>query len=140
MATTKARREAVTLVAAVFVLGILLGGVGNHLWGQRVWGMHREAPAVAPPGHFTQELTRELQLTPSQQRQIQSIVEDTQARWRALYAPLDGQREQIREESHDRMRAILTPSQKPEFDVFLQRIEEQRKKDAAKQAIPPPAR
>jgi Spy/CpxP family protein refolding chaperone len=140
MATTKARREAATLVGAVFLLGILLGGVGNHLWGDRVWGMHRDAPVVVAPGHFTEELSRELQLTPEQQAQIQAIVRDTQARWRNLYAPLDGQREQIREESHDRMREILTPGQKPKFDAFLQRLEEQRKKDAARQAIPTQAR
>ncbi len=41
MATTKARGEAAALVAVVFLLGILLGGVGNHLWGERVWGMRR---------------------------------------------------------------------------------------------------
>ncbi|HVB58582.1 MAG TPA: hypothetical protein VNE63_19435 [Candidatus Acidoferrales bacterium] len=140
MATTKARREAATLVVAVFLLGILLGGVGNHLWGARVWGMHREARATAPAGHFTQELSRELQLTPEQQKQIQKIVEDTQVQWRDLYAPLDTQREQIREESHDQMRAVLTPEQKPKFDAFLHRLEEQRKSEAAKQAIPTQAR
>ena len=67
MATTKARGEAAVLVAVVFLLGILLGGVGNHLWGERVWGMRDTTP---PPNHLSVELTQELQLTPDQQKQI----------------------------------------------------------------------
>ena len=45
MAATKARSEAAMLVAVVFLLGILLGGLGTHLWGERVWGVRADAPA-----------------------------------------------------------------------------------------------
>ena len=76
---------------------------------------------------------RELELTPEQQKQLTAITEDTQAKWRALYLPLDAQREQIREQSRERIRAILTPEQQPKFDQFMQRLDEQRKKDAARQ-------
>ena len=38
MEAIKARREAAALVFVVFLLGVLLGGMGNHLWGSRVWG------------------------------------------------------------------------------------------------------
>jgi hypothetical protein len=138
MATTKARSEAAALVAAVFLIGALLGAVGNHLWGQRVWGMHSDSPTPAP--RLAVELTQELQLTPDQQKQLQTIIADTQAKWRALYAPLEGQRLAIREQSHDRMRAILTPEQKPKFEAFLLRLDEQRKREAEKSAIPAPAR
>jgi len=38
MDNDKKRGEAAVLVVIVFLLGALLGGVGNHLWGERVWG------------------------------------------------------------------------------------------------------
>ena len=38
MENTKKRGEAAVLVLVVFLLGALLGGVGNHVWGERVWG------------------------------------------------------------------------------------------------------
>jgi Spy/CpxP family protein refolding chaperone len=137
MATTRARGEAAALVAVVFLLGILLGVVGNHLWGESVWGMRAATP---PPNHLSVELTQELQLTPDQQKQLNAIIDDTQAKWRALYSPLEPQRTAIREESHDQMRKILTPEQLPKFDAFMRRLDEQRKRDAQKSAIPGPAR
>ncbi len=85
-------------------------------------------------------MTQELQLTPDQQKQLNGIIADTQAKWRALYAPLEPQRTEIREQSHDQMRKILTPEQLPKFDAFMQRLDEQRKRDAAKSPIPAPAR
>jgi Spy/CpxP family protein refolding chaperone len=139
MPTTKARSEAAIVVAMVFLLGVLLGGVGNHLWSERVWGVRADVPAPQAK-HLSAELTQELQLTPDQQKQLHVIIEDTQSKWRALYGPLDTQRDQIREESHDQMRAILTPEQKPKFDAFMKRVEEQRKLDEARNGIPGPAR
>jgi len=138
METTKARGEAAVLVAVVFLLGALLGFVGNHLWGERVWGMREVTPA--PANHLSVELTQELQLTPDQQKQLNAIIADTQSKWRALYAPLEPQRTDIREQSHEQMRKILTPDQLPKFDAFMHRLDDQRKRDAEKSAIPGPAR
>ena len=139
MAATKARGEAALLVAVVFLLGVLLGGVGNHLWSERVWGVRADTPSPQQK-HLDAQLTQELQLTPDQQTQIHAIIQETQAKWRSLYAPLEGQRDQIREESHDRMREILTPDQKPKFDAFMKRVDQGRKQSDEKNAIPGPAR
>lgn len=139
MAAAKARSEAAMLVALVFLLGILLGGVGTHLWGERVWGVRADVP-VPQQKHLDVQLTQDLQLTGDQQKQLRVIIEDTQSKWRALYRPLEGQRDQIREESHDQMRAILTPEQKPQFDAFMKRLDEQRKLNEDKNPIPGPAR
>ena len=38
MENNKRSWQAALLVLAVFVLGVLLGGFGSHLWGERVWG------------------------------------------------------------------------------------------------------
>jgi len=128
MENTKKRSEAAVLVLMVFLLGALLGGLGNHLWGERVWG--KQTP-VGPPTktQIIADLTQQLELTPDQQKQLTGIVDDTRAQWRTLYSTIEPQHEQIRQQSRDRIRAILTPEQKPKFEDFVHRLDEQRKKD-----------
>lgn len=123
----RTRREAAVLVFVVFLLGLLVGGVGNHLWGQRVWGGRQEvARHPGPPSRakIVDHLTRELQLTPDQQQKIGAIIDDTRSQ-------MLSQHEKIRQQGRERIRAVLTPEQVPKFDEFLQRINEQHKKDQA---------
>jgi Spy/CpxP family protein refolding chaperone len=128
MENSKKRGEAAVLVLVVFLLGALLGGVGNHVWGERVWG--KQTINTQPTrDQLVGDLTRDLQLTPDQQKQLGSIVDDTRAQWRTLYNTIEPQHEQIRQQARDRMRAILTPEQKPKFEAFMHRIDDQRRKD-----------
>jgi Spy/CpxP family protein refolding chaperone len=132
MNNDKKRGEAALLVLVVFLLGVLLGGVGNHLWGERVWG--KQVTTTTPSkGQIVNDLTRELQLTADQQKQLGAIVDDTRAQWRTLYSTIEPQHEQIRQQSRDRIRAILTPDQKPKFEEFMKRLDEQRQKDDQQQ-------
>src|SRR5579872_4844968 len=108
MDATKARREAAVLVFVVFLLGVLLGGVGNHLWGSRVWG-NQATHAGPPPNHnqLLADFTRELELTPDQQKQLGSILDDSRSKFHALDKSLDPQRMQIRDQSRAQMRELL---------------------------------
>jgi Spy/CpxP family protein refolding chaperone len=129
MENNKTRREAALLVMVVFALGILLGGLGTHLWGERVWG-HQGAPNSRD--EIIARFTHELSLTPEQQASVTAIVDDTRAQWRALYSPLDPKKEEIRQQSRDKIRALLTPEQKTKLEDFFRRLDEQRKKDEAR--------
>ena len=62
-----------------------------------------------------------------------AIVDDTRAKIRTAYVPADAQREELRQQGRARIRAILTPEQLPKFEAFMQRLDEQRKKDEAQQ-------
>jgi Spy/CpxP family protein refolding chaperone len=127
MEAIKARREAAVLVFIVFLLGVLLGGVGNHLWGSRVWG--NQAGRVGPPLSRDQLLanfTRELELTSDQQKQIGSVLDDSRSKFHALDKLSDAQHVQIRDQSRAQMRALLTPEQQPKFDAYLQQLDLQR--------------
>jgi len=122
-ATTKARKEARILVFVVFLLGMLLGGVGNHLWGARVWGETQPAPAIKRvPGQFIAVMTQRLQLTPDQQKQFESMLDDTKTKLANLYGPVDQERDRIRMENRGRMRAVLTPEQQVQFDEVLKEL------------------
>lgn len=135
----RTRREAALLVCVVFVLGLLVGGVGNHFWGQTVWGGHPDHSVVlterpvrtGPPSRakIVDDFTRELQLTADQQKQLGMIIDQTRAEWAAQHEANQQRHDAIRQEAHTRLRAILTPAQVPKFDAFMQRLEEQRKRD-----------
>jgi len=128
MENSKARREAALLVVVVFLLGATLGAVGNHLWGARVLGMKSTSDPARL--HGMADLSKQLQLTPEQQKEVAGITDDVRNRWKALYTPLDAEREQMRLQGRQKIRAILTPEQQPKYDAYLQRLDEQRKKDA----------
>jgi len=134
METTKARREAAILFIAVFVLGVVFGGVGDRLWNQHVSGEPMTVVTVTHPTNdqLIDNFCQAVRLTPAQHKQLAGIMDDTEAKWRALYAPLNGQKEEIRQEGRARIRAILTPEQIPRFDAYMKRVDEQRK--AAKAA------
>jgi Spy/CpxP family protein refolding chaperone len=131
MDNTKIRREAAILVIVVFLLGVLLGAVGNHVWGERVLSNHvRPRPnTYRPKNQVIADFTKELALTPDQQDKLGEIIDQTRAQWNALYAPLQLQHEKIRQDSRNRIRAILTPEQQAKFDAFMQRLDEQRRND-----------
>ena len=130
MENSKTRREAALLVFVVFLLGVLLGGLANHLWGERVWG--RQNPPALRRATSSSAISRtNLQLNADQQQQLGVIVDDTRAKIHAAYAPADAQREELRQQGRARIRAILTPEQLPKFEAFMQRLDEQRKKDQA---------
>jgi hypothetical protein len=128
MENTKTRREAAFLVIVVFALGVLLGGLGMHLWGERVWG-HQTAPKTRD--EIVARLTHEVGLTAEQQKQVTAIVDDTRAQWKTLYAPVEAQKEQIRQQSREKLRALMTPEQRVKLENFFRQLDEQRKKDEA---------
>jgi Spy/CpxP family protein refolding chaperone len=127
MQNTKTRSEAAILVIVVFFLGALLGGVGNHVWGERVWG--KQISSAHPSrDQMVLSLTQNLQLNADQQQQLGAIIDDTRSQIHAIYAPVDVQREALRQKGRARIRAILTPEQKPEFEAFMKHLDEERKK------------
>jgi flagellar biosynthesis chaperone FliJ len=130
METKNARKEAAALVFVVFLLGLLLGGVGNHLWDERVHGQE-QVNTKPTRQQVLDDLTQRLQLTPDQQTKIAAQIDDTRSKWQVLYAPLDAPREQIRQQGRANIRSVLTPDQQSKFDEFLKTLDEQRKKEAA---------
>jgi hypothetical protein len=134
MANNKARREATALAFLVFLLGVVFGGVGDHLW--RVRAADQQPINTKPTrDQVMSGFTQQLQLTPDQQKRVGASIDDTRAKWQALYAPLDAPREQIRQQGRANIRAILTPEQQVKFDDFMRRLDQQRKKEAAAAAV-----
>lgn len=128
-----ANRKALGLIVLVLVLGIALGALGEVFVNRRVLGARPQPQLNAQnrgpnPTRAVSRLTTQLQLTPDQQKQLSDILSDTQRRYDAVRQQMNPQFEQIREESHVQIRQILTPEQRPKFEDFLQRLDEERRK------------
>jgi Spy/CpxP family protein refolding chaperone len=138
-----AKRRAAFWVAAVFVLGMALGGVFGYFYG------HRGTVAAAPPPMSDAErhakrldqLTRELGLNDSQRQQMDLLLTQIHIDFQSIRTKhsqqLETDLDQERQKSRDQTRAILTPEQLPKFEEFLKRMDEERKKNAPPAGMPP---
>jgi Spy/CpxP family protein refolding chaperone len=129
-------RKALSLIALVFLLGVALGAVGHSIADRRVLGARRQPPApfLQPrpnPPRGVVRLTAELNLTPDQQKQIGDILADMQHRYDAVHDQMNPQFAQIRNQGRDQISQILTPEQRPKFEEYLRRLDEERRRRAA---------
>lgn len=115
MQNSRTKSEAGLLVLVVFALGLLVGGVGNHLWGAHVWGSTRPdhaGPGHPPPGPSP---SQRLGLTPDQQKQWDAIFTDSHPQFETL----EVQRNALRLQVRAKLRAVLTPEQQVKFDAMV---------------------
>jgi Spy/CpxP family protein refolding chaperone len=131
MSEMSATRKAALWVGVVFMLGAALGGMLGYVFAHRT--------AMAAPAQITdadkraqkvQRLTQELNLTAAQQKQLEAIIASVQAEYKAIHQSTDPQIDQVRQKGREQIRAILTPEQKPKFEEFLKRMDEERKRNA----------
>lgn len=137
MNESSAKQKAVLWVAVVFVLGAALGGVFGYFFG------HRSSVSAANPplseavkrAQRVQELTQELSLTDDQRQQLDKALSQLHGEYKSIHDQSDAEMELARQKGRDQIRAFLTPEQKPKFEEFLKRMDEERKRNQ-----PPPPR
>ncbi len=129
MDTNQINRRAVGWVLLVFLFGIALGALGTYLVGARVWGARPESQDHRDKrARVVERFTRELNLTPDQQKQLDAILADMHNKYEEIRKQIAPQNEQVRQQGREQIRAILRPEQRPKFEEFLRRLDEERKK------------
>jgi|SRR3990172_1874985 len=109
------RRKAVALVTLVFVLGIAFG-IAGVLVGRRVSSARNQGGGQS---RQLSQLTRELNLTPDQEMQFAQVLADLRDRYEVIRDEMDPRLREVRQQSRERIRQILTAEQRPGFDDFL---------------------
>jgi Spy/CpxP family protein refolding chaperone len=112
-------------VALVFSLGIGLGSAGTYLVTARVLAARPQQAGHVPANHMAM-FTRDLNLNPDQQKQIQAILTETRARYAEIHSQADPEYERARQAGRERIRQVLTAEQKPKFEDLLRRMDEER--------------
>ena len=117
MQNSRTKSEAGLLVLVVFLLGLLVGGVGYRLWGGRVFGAPRDVHGGPPPGRGPQGQTfsEKMGLSADQQKQLDAIFTNAHPQ----FAALDAQRNALHEQVRQQIRAILTSDQQVKFDAMV---------------------
>jgi Spy/CpxP family protein refolding chaperone len=125
METNRGSRKAILLVALVFALGIGLGSAGTYLVTARVLAAHPQQAGHLPANHMAM-FTRDLNLNPDQQKQIQAILTETRARYAEIHSQADPEYERARQAGREKIRQVLTAEQKPKFEELLRSMDEER--------------
>lgn len=144
MNESSAKRTAALWVAAVFVLGAALGGVFGYFYASRALAAPKAPPLSETErrAHRLDQFTHDFGLTDAQRQQMDTILLQAHNEYKAIRdqnaQQLNAQMDQERQKNRERIRAILTPEQKPKFEEFLRKTDEERKKNAAQPAAPTP--
>ena len=129
MSEISATRKAALWVGVVFLLGAALGGMIGYGFAHRsVSAASTPLPEPARRAHRVEQLTQLLNLTSTQSQQVDVILMQKHAEAKAIHDQTDAQLEQAHQKGREQIRAILTPEQKPKFEEFLNRLDEERKR------------
>ena len=71
---------------------------------------------VPGPHHFIERLDQDLKLTPDQMHKIETLIRDTHIKMDQLHEDFRRQHQQLIFQTHDQIRALLTPEQQGKFD------------------------
>jgi Spy/CpxP family protein refolding chaperone len=133
MSETSATRKAAIWVAIVFLLGAALGVMIGYSYAHRsVSAASAPVPEPERRARGVARLTRELSLTSDQAKQLDAILMQRHAEAKTIHEQSDAQIDQVRQKGRDQIRTILTPEQKPKFEEFLRKHDEERKRNAQK--------
>jgi Spy/CpxP family protein refolding chaperone len=75
-------------------------------------------------------MTQALTLTKDQSQQLDAILSQIHGEYKTLHQQGDAQIDEARQRGRNRIREILTPDQKPKFEEFLKKMDEERKRNA----------
>ncbi|HXE74242.1 MAG TPA: hypothetical protein VNN18_01220 [Candidatus Xenobia bacterium] len=119
-------RRAIAYLFLVFVLGAALGVLGTLWAGRTGWAAPGAPPSMRNKQDASEWLTRELNLSADQQRQLGVILDETAAQYEAIRDRVRPEYDQVRQQGRDKIRAILTPEQKARFEELVRQMDEER--------------
>jgi esterase/lipase len=125
------RQKATLWLAIVFVLGAALGGVLGYAFAHRGYAAEPTVlSAQARRAQKRERLTQAVGLNSDQQKRVADILDQAQGEYKALHATMDPQVEAVRQKARDKIRILLTDDQKPKFEEFLRKLDDERKREA----------
>ena len=121
---------ALALGVLLFVCGIIAGALGDRYFSM----LKVNAKTAEDFRHqYTNEMRTRLKLTPEQIRQLDVILDETKAKYKAVRDQHRPEMVKIKDEQIERVKSILTPAQVPEYDRLVaereQRFHEQEERD-----------
>lgn len=131
---TESRRKARLWLGLVFVLGLAIGGVFGYSFAHRSYAATTaNTPTLSEPERRAKrvaELTKELGLTPEQGTGIDAVIHQTHDQMKLIRDKSDADVDVLRQKAREQVRQLLTPEQRPKYEAMIQKMDEERKKQA----------
>jgi hypothetical protein len=124
------RKQAAIWLVLVFLVGTATGGVFGYSLAR---GSSAATRTVIPSegerrAKKLAEMTKEIGLTPDQAQKADGVIKDAQNEIRAIREKSDAEVDVVRMKMRGEMRTSLTAEQLPKFEKYVQRMDEDRKK------------
>ncbi len=128
------RMQARLWLAIVFVLGVAIGVTFGYSFAHRSYAS-TTAPQMSEPERRAKRvamMTQEIGLTAEQSQKLDAIILEAHGEMKKVRDKSDADLDAIRQNARGQMREFLTPEQKPKFEEFVRKLDEERKKQAGK--------
>ena len=124
------RQKAAIWLALVFIFGTATGGVFGYSLARRSYAATKTViPSEAERrAKKLAEMTQTIGLTSEQAQKADGIIKEAQTEIRAIHDKSDAEVDLVRMKTRADMRTFLTPEQLPKFEQYIQRMDEERKK------------
>ena len=109
------RAKGTLLLLLAFLLGIAAGMLGFGLYQTRMGWWHPRRDSARFQQFVLKRLTRELDLRPEQQQQVETILRETGQEFSRLREEIGPRVRDIRMLTREKIQAILSPDQQTKF-------------------------
>ena len=124
----KLSRIAVSLYALlIFASGLAVGAFGFRLYTVKSVNASTSHNPAEWRKRYTAEMQSRLHLAPDQSRKLNEILDETRVRFTEARERLRPEMERIRGEQGEKIRAMLSESQRPEYEKMRREREEREK-------------
>jgi Spy/CpxP family protein refolding chaperone len=138
MESNTSKSKARLIVVSVFVIGFAAGALALNLY-QQLTRSSNKGPRNGAE-FLLNKMNDKVGLTQNQQDQIRKILEETNDKYRELRIKVieprihdvEPQFNAVRQESRDRIRALLTPDQLPKYEEMITERDKMREQEKEK--------
>jgi Spy/CpxP family protein refolding chaperone len=116
-------------VGLIFASGAVLGVFGHSLYAVSTVISKGGPKSEDVRKRWMGELQTRLKLSADQSAKINSISDETRARFHEVRHRMDPEMEKIGKEQREKMRSVLTPDQQTEYEKMLKEREEHQKQN-----------
>jgi Spy/CpxP family protein refolding chaperone len=125
------KRQARMWLAVVFLLGVGIGVVVGYAFAHRTYADTPAGLSTSEPERRARrvaEMTKEIGLSPEQSQKLDGIIASTHEEMKQARAKSDAEIAGLRLKAREQMRGFLTAEQKPKFEEFVKKLDDERKK------------
>jgi len=123
-------------VVSVFVIGFAAGALSLNLYQQLTSSDSKKTEPRGGTEVLLKKMNDEVGLSSDQQEQIKKILDETNDKYREIrkeidpvLKPYEPRFNAVRQESRDRIRALLSPEQLPKYEKMVEKHDKMREQE-----------